>query len=297
MPYLDQTGKQRGRGRFPHAEWRKYSKSGQEGEQSLPPEITRFSRKMAGRKPVASELETAPLCACGCGKPVSKYRGTWNVFLNHHQRGWKQPQECATAARKRMSANNPMRRPEVALKVSKSTKGVARPKSEKALKNISAAARRRMLSDQNPMRDPAIHKAAMAKVLARVTSKSELHFRDWAIENGLLLTHCGDGTLWVGRRNPDFRVPGQKKVIEITMKECFAGGKKVRTAQGYGLHSISHYKSKNWNCLVVFKKDHRCSIPTKLVTVLKDFLSPVSNWSGVWNYDRLIPFEELKANV
>jgi hypothetical protein len=79
-------------------------------------------------------------------------------------------------------------------------------------------------------------------------------------------------------------------LIEVTQKECFTNQRKKRTAADYGMDTIRHYRSKGWECLVVFKRDHRCIIPESLLEVIRDFVSPESNWSGVWNYSELIPF-------
>jgi hypothetical protein len=195
----------------------------------------------------------------------------------------------------RMRTANPMQRAEIAAKVAASTRGTQRPKSAEGLEAIATAARARMLSAANPMKNPAVHQAAMAKQLARTTSKNEAHFRDWALGLGLPVTHQGDGSLWVGRRNPDFRVTGQHKVIEVTQSACFNNGLRVRTIEGYANPTIAHYESKKWRCLVVFKRDHRCAIPSALARVTEDFASPDSNWSGVWHFDRLIRFDESAA--
>lgn len=218
------------------------------------------------------------------------HRGTWNRYVVHHQ-----PKPGMSAAgRQRVSAlmkkNNPMKRPDVVAKVSATTKGKPRPKSAEGSANIAAAARKRMLSPANPMKNLATYRAAMQRTLSRQTSKNELHFKAWCEARALPIQHRGDGSLWVGKRNPDFLVAGQRKVIEVTQKECFAGRRKARSAADYGMETIRHYRSKGWECLVVFKRDHRCTIPEALLPVIQDFASPESSWSGVWNYDALIPF-------
>jgi hypothetical protein len=152
-----------------------------------------------------------------------------------------------------------------------------------------------MDSDQNPMRNPETHRAALAKTLSRAMSKNEAHFLAWAAERCLPIKSTGDGSFWIGRRNPDARVIDQRKVIEVTQRECFIGERKPRTVEGYGLESLRHYEGKGWRCLVVFKKDHRCVIPPALEPVIRDFVSQDSNWSGVWYFDRLIRLDESPA--
>jgi len=188
--------------------------------------------------------------------PVKSHRGVWNVFHRGHQmRG------------RFKDGIGPSRRP------------VGRAKT-------IAAARARMLSDRNPMRNPATHRKALAKTLRLRVSKTEIKFGAWAKARGLPLKHTGGALMWIGRRNPDFRVIGKKKCVEVTQKECFAGGRKPRTLEGYALPTIRHYEGKGWKCLVVYVKDHRCALPTRLAETLTRFAA--SDWSGVWLYDRLI---------
>jgi len=170
-----------------------------------------------------------------------------------------------------------MRRPEVAAKMSASTMGLSRPKSAQARLNIAAAAPRRM------------------RALGLGPSKNELHFLEWAQAHSLSLAHTGarPWDLRIGRRIPDFRVLDQQKVVEVAQKMCFNdGAMEVRTPDGYGREKIAHYRSNGWACLVVFKRGHRSAIPPDLETVIRNFTSPGSSWSGVWHYDRLIPYEE-----
>jgi hypothetical protein len=195
-----------------------------------------------------------------------------------------------------MLTKNPMKDPVTAAKVSVASRGVPRPKSKAGRANIAAAARRRMLSDQNPMKDPETHRRAMAKILNRELSKNEIHFRDWAMTHGLPLEHVS-GTVWIGRATPDFRVTSQKKCVEVSQNAVFIGRLVRRTARTYGIERIRQMLAKGWRCLVVFKKCHRSTIPAALIPILLDFASPESNWSGVWNYDRLLLFDESKDGL
>lgn len=152
-----------------------------------------------------------------------------------------------------------------------------------------------MLSADNPMRNRAVYRAAMIRVLSRQKPKNEEHFEGWLRKQGIVLSVTADGSFWIGHRNPDYRVPGQRKVLELTQKECFIGERRKRTPEGYGVECITHYRNKGWECLVIFKRDHRCVIPSKLKDVLLEYMSPESRWSGVWNFDELIPFGESKG--
>jgi len=200
------------------------------------------------------------------------------------------------AARHRMLTCNPMKNPATAEKMAVKRRGRPLNRSAKGMANIAAAARKRMLSDANPMKSQATHRAAMAKTLSRKQSKNEIHFFSWTEKNMFdCIKQTGAGTFWIGRRNPDARIIGQRKVLEVTQKECFVGRRKIRTLDGYGQESIRHYLSKGWQCLVVFKKDHRSRIPEALKAVLTDYASPESNWSGVWHFNRLVLFGVSQA--
>lgn len=133
-------------------------------------------------------------------------------------------------------------------------------------------------------------KAARTRGLAMSPTKVELRFSAWAKTNKLPVSFRGTGKLWINRRNPDFRIVAQKKVIEITTNGIFNGGAvEPRSAEDYGAASVAHYSASGWQCLVVFcHEDHRKRLPKELLSVVSDFASPASSWSGVWSFDRLI---------
>lgn len=255
--------------------------------------VSRYSQRVKQLRRVTTHPSPPP-CRCGCGKPVLVHKHGagqfWADFIRTHQNRGRSTmsvkQRASQAARMRIS--NPMRRPEVAAKVAKSLRGQPLRLSESTKTKMAQAARARMLSDANPMRNPEISAAVMSRLLGRVRSKSEAQFEQWAIENNVTLAPTGDGRFWIGRRNPDFRVPQQRKVIEVTEAQCFVGGRRPRTLTGYALPTIAHYASKGWLTLVVYKRDYRCMIPAALLPVLRSFVSPESNWSGVWHFDRLL---------
>lgn len=237
------------------------------------------------------------MCACGCGLPVKRARTGWNTFLRNHQMIGRTGTALQSAsARERMLARNPMKDPEVAQRVSLKTRGKPINRSPEGTKAIADAARRRMLSANNPMKNAATHRAALIKAMSRSQpSKNEAHFMAWLQARGITLEFTGLGGLWVGRRNPDFRVPGQKKLIEVTQRECFTNQRKPRTVDEYGAQTARHYLSKGWQVLVIWKKDHRCLIPEPLADVIRRFVSPESLWTGAWHYDRLLTFDGFRG--
>lgn len=285
---------------------KKSSKSKSPGSSSAQRPSIPSSRAKDGKTPATSGPETPPLCACGCGEPTkwSERLGRWGVFLRFHNLGAararvdlaKRSAAASKTSRARMLTHNPMKDPEVARRVSIKMRGRTVNRSPEGARNIAEAARRRMLSDANPMKNEAVHRAALVKTMSRSEpSKNELHFMRWLEQQELDLEFTGLGGIWIGRRNPDFRVPGQRKVVEVTQRECFTDRRRPRTIEEYGTVTAKHYLSKGWQVLVVWKRDHRCAIPDTLAPVIARFVSPASIWSGAWHYDRLLAFDGFRG--
>lgn len=244
----------------------------------------------SGRQPAGSWRANYPLaiglppsCRCGCGHAVKAFRGRWNFFLPSH---WIRTRRMTimerTVMSERMRVSNPMTRPQIAAKAGQTRKGRPLKRSAIGIANISRAAKRRMLSDANPMKDAATARRVHAQNLSRETpSKNEQTFFEEATRRGIVLKATGAGTMWIARRNPDFRVPGQKKVIEVTQAECFVNRGVPRTPEGYAYPTIRHYQKHGWNCLVVYRK-HKCVDAERLWGVLAEFVKPTSQWRGVW---------------
>lgn len=194
--------------------------------------------------------------------------------------------------RDRMTNSNPMKNPEVAAKVGKHTRDNPIMKTAIWKQRIAASARKRMLSADNPMKDEKTARKVMTHNLDRTTpSKSELQFDQYAKENGIDVEFVGNGKVWLGRINPDFRIPGQKKAIETTEKTCFNNGLIERDADGYGLERITKSIARGWQCLVVFKGKHTSPMPKSLATVLHQYALFESQWSGVWYFDKLLTYD------
>lgn len=240
-----------------------------------------------------------PPCGCGCGKPVRMHRGIWNKFLRDHQpRRYMPTPEQRERIRERMRANNPMKNPEVASRVSAKTRGRPRPKHPEWIANVTAASRARMLSDRNPMKNPEISRRVHAKWLERQgPSRNESEFYALATAQRIPLTHTGEGVMWIGQRNPDFRVPGQKKCIEVTQRECFVNRKVVRTHDSYAIPTIRHYQRFGWECLVVYREHKRRDSP-ELWPMIRTFCESTAKWSGIWSLTgSLLPVESLSESA
>lgn len=220
-------------------------------------------------------------CQCGCGQATRMHRGRWNLYIVNHQcRGRTALPHVREAIRARMRAHNPMQRPEIAAKVSARTKGKAKPRSAQWLVNVAAAARKRMLSDQNPMRQPGVAARIYAQTAAvKGPSRNEMEFGAQCQTLGIPLRYTGDGYMWIARRNPDFRIPGMQKVIEVTQEACFRGVMIDRSPDVYALPSIRHYETSGWRCLVVYRYHRRRDSPL-LWTAIRRFI--LEDWSGLW---------------
>lgn len=272
---------------------------------SIPSSPQTDGRRLSTSSPVG----TAPLCACGCGQTPkwNPRRKRWGRYILGHRKG-SNPTEYES-----WKASMRPRTPQATAPLCLCGCGIpVRPHLWGAgrfwanyLKNhqlrgrtgvISAAARERIsqrMRTNNPMRDPLVAlKANRARMLAQSPTKVELRFSRWSKDRAIPISFRGTGKLWIDRRNPDFRVIGQKKIIEVTTRGIFNGGTvEDRTPESYGAAAIKHYTKSGWACLVVFcPEDYRHRLPDTLLPVITDFCSKASSWSGVWNFDRLIRF-------
>ena len=73
---------------------------------------------------------------------------------------------------------------------------------------------RKHMLEANPMKDIEVVKKAFATKKLRPTN-TESWFWDNVLKD-LPVEYTGGGTFWVGRRNPDFKVIGEKKLIEVS---------------------------------------------------------------------------------
>lgn len=104
------------------------------------------------------------------------------------------------------------------------------------------------------MKDRATARRVINSALSRAgKTKTEEWFHE-AIPDAVF---TGNATMWIGRRNPDFRV-GKRLCVEVTQHGVFNSCEPTpRTVDGYAIPTIRHYESKGWACLVVFLQSHR----------------------------------------
>lgn len=201
-------------------------------------------------------------------------------------RGSRMTPEQRREASERMKARNPMANPETAQRVAAQRRGMPINRSPEGTENIRAASRKRMLSERNPMKNPETAHAVATTVLQnRGRSKNEWAFEAFCRKNDIVLEFLGDGRCWIGRRNPDYTVPGQRKFIEVAMENRTSMKPELynrlgRTVDSYGWPTVEYYEGRRFRCLVVFRK-HKRHDPPLLAETLRDFIA--NDWSGVWD--------------
>lgn len=171
------------------------------------------------------------VCACGCKETFECLPSSRRQFLSvsHSKRG----------------DNNPMRDKLVAAKVNRS--GVPRPKSKKGLENISSAARKRMLSSDNPFwNEDNASKWLRSQHPTMTQSETEflLLFGD-----KFNLRFTGNGDLWIGGKCPDFAIIGTSIVIEVSRPILH------RNAETYTVPRTIHYSKYGYQCVVIWAHD------------------------------------------
>lgn len=165
-------------------------------------------------------------------------------------------------------------------------------KSAEGVAKIRAAARKRMRSSMNPMKDPEIARRVHSRCLHRSEkSKTEEWFESIAAAAKLPILFTGNGSCWIARRNPDFVAIGQKAAIEVTQDMVFNSVEAIpRTLGGYATKTIAHYLEHGWRCLVVFLPCHRGKAPRGLVETVRSFLE--SGGSLAWRCGESFQFGE-----
>ena len=237
------------------------------------------------------------MCGFGCGvlAPLFMHGKKWRWCTHvkgHQRRGSTMGQAAREAARVRMTVSNPMKRPEVAAKVSASWEGREFYRSPEGAKRVSDAARKRMLGPGNPMKDPAIARKVAESALSR-TEKTKTE--EWFHEVWPAAEFKGHGTMWIGRRNPDFRL-GKRQCAEVTQHGVFNSAEPIpRTVEGYAMPTIRHYESKGWTCLVVFLQSHRRKkLTTGLRTAIASFIA--GDRSAIFDLGRFWFVDPLPAD-
>lgn len=134
---------------------------------------------------------------------------------------------------------NPMRDPE-SVKKAHAGRDYANNKLSKLWNDPESRARlTQRMRDHNPMKGPAVTiKGFLNRADHKVTS-AELSFMKMC--DGLPIEYCGDGTLVIGNKIPDFIVSGEKKVIEVWAADSLHGKeRKARWKAKRRAHFAAH---------------------------------------------------------
>lgn len=133
---------------------------------------------------------------------------------------------------------------------------------------FSRADVRKKLSENNCMkRSDIVEKAYKNRCVHSNNSLPEIKFMEFCKNNNLPVKFVGHGDFWVKGKNPDFKVIGEKKVIEVTnygylgRDESWAGDIK------------KHYEDNNFKARVIFF-DKNCK---NMMTSSKDVSNFVLN--------------------
>jgi hypothetical protein len=106
---------------------------------------------------------------------------------------------------------------------------------------------RKKLRENTSMERPEVVEKAFAKRLANgYKSGHELGFIDKIEELNLPVRFVGDGSFWVKGKNPDFKVEGEKKVIEVTQYNYLGRDEK------WAAERAKHFEDNGFKCLILF---------------------------------------------
>jgi hypothetical protein len=278
------------------------------------PKTTHSSRKGDGSPLASSPIGIAPLCACGCGgNPKWNPRHKrWGRFIFGHSQGLRLTRYREKMNSLRRVSGFPQAPPckcGCGESVSIHPHGAGNYWADYVVDHQmigrrgihskkSLADRSRRMRLHNPMKDPDIAAKSRRSAAAVISpSKTEIRFAEWCKSKGLPLVFVGDGQLWVNRKNPDFRVASQGKVVELSQEGIFNGQEiQKRHADDYGLDKVRHYRKSRWQCLVIFVR-HRQELADELAQAIRDFAKLGTLTSGVWNFDELLLFDESSSTL
>jgi MoaA/NifB/PqqE/SkfB family radical SAM enzyme len=194
-------------------------------------------------------------------------------------------EELSKNASIRMKKNNPMKDQQVI------DKGLLTKRQNEKYENYQWKLndwRRKLYSDRmkenNPMFNEEIKMRAITS-RSSSPSKPELWFKALIEENNFPIVYVGDAKLWVtsnGKHiNPDFRIIGEKKVIEI-YESCFWR----RGDSGWAEQRKQLFTDIGWECLCLDVKDRK-EKKEELSFLVRDFIS---------NGDEIISIKRVDAN-
>jgi len=104
--------------------------------------------------------------------------------------------------------------------------------------------------------------AMLKKLAIEKPNKSELKLKKIIEQHKLPYRYTGDGSVWIGGKNPDFfNVNGQKQLIELFGEPWHPVSDVTE--------KINHYKKYGFECLIIWHNELKNE--EELVKKLKDF--------------------------
>lgn len=131
---------------------------------------------------------------------------------------------------------------------------------------------------KNFWKDPEYREKAIRatlKAFLKRPTKLEKQFNNFFIKYILPLTYCGDGSLLIGFRNPDyFESNGKKICVEVANKKeksVKRKNRKYQSWQEYENRRITHFAKYGWRCLVLWQEELKNE--QTLLNKIKNFLN------------------------
>jgi len=157
----------------------------------------------------------------------------------------------------KIGENNPMKQPKNALKVSNTHKRKIKSGEIDVSKQLEAMHKK----TRAIFADTQLREKRLKSWFSHLNKKPNgLEKRVIQFVSDLPINYVGNGKLWISAnnksRNPDFKVEGQKKVIEVTargVREFFSYGQ--TTTDTYKSESIKFYDKAGYKCLILIFPD------------------------------------------
>lgn len=105
--------------------------------------------------------------------------------------------------------------------------------------------------------------ASLKQMFRRPTSLERATMNDVVIPHNLPLAYCGDGSLFIGYKNPDFYETNGKKF-------CVEVANKYHHPSPWEENRVKHFAKFGWNCLIIFEDE--LDDKERLVEKIRSFL-------------------------
>lgn len=146
---------------------------------------------------------------------------------------------------------------------------------------------RKALAERMKTNNPMFHPEALQKVVSKTDyhrlgriswtkrqdkrpSAPEQYIQTIIDEYQLPVWYCGDGKFWVKNRNPDFKVHGQKKVIEVYQKGAF--GEMLRD-DSWAPQKQQQWRERKYECLTLEVRSVACRHKSEIAAQIQQFVS------------------------